>query len=386
MRVPDGTPSGVALSAVARVHGGILAASPEDARLFHLPGGRAFRVELDSRRVELDGVWIWLSVPVSRTNGVWRLNRTDIERIVNPLIRPGPYLAAGGGDLARVVLDPGHGGIDSGAVSSSGLEEKTLTLKIARRVRDRLKAAGVRAILTREDDVFVSLEERSRIAAEAQPSVFVSIHLNAASSPGAQGVETYVLTCAGCASTNARDLAPSDRHAAQKGNRWDGGNTVLGYALQRRMILETGAEDRGLRRARFQVLKGAAYPAALVECAFLTNGREVRRLEDEAYLATLARAIALGILDFRDKTLQARLMGRFLVPDIPAYFWDPLGRRHSGVRVQEGASDPRIESRKPRNQGDLPASGPVFEPALLLPIADARDRNSVPVKIFLKIK
>jgi N-acetylmuramoyl-L-alanine amidase len=326
-RVPGGPPEGVALSAVAGSHGWILEASAEDARQFRLPCGRSLRVELDSRRVEVDGVRVWLAVPASRTNGVWRLHAMDVSRSLLPLMRPVAHLAAGREDLSTVLLDPGHGGVDSGAVSPGGLEEKTLTLKIARRVRDRLKAAGVRVLLTREDDAMVSLEERSRMAEAIRPVAFVSLHLNAAPSSGAQGVETYVLTCAGGASTNARDPAPSGHYPAHAGNRRDSANAVLGFALQRRLVLETGAEDRGLRRARFQVLKSSTLPAALVECGFLSNGREARQLGEDAYLATLSRAIALGILDFREQSIRARRLAPFLVPDAPVFPWDFLIRR-----------------------------------------------------------
>lgn len=327
LRVPAGPPEGIALSAVARSQGWILDPSPEHARQFRLPYGRSLRVELDSRRMELDGVLVWLAVPASRTNGAWRLHATDAARAIFPLMRPVAHLAAGREDLSAILLDPGHGGMDSGAVSPGGLEEKDLTLKIARRVRDRLKAAGVRVLLTREDDTQVPLEERNRMAEAIRPAAFVSLHLNAAPSSGAQGVETYVLTPAGCASTNARDPEPSARYAAAAGNRRDGENAILGYAIQRRLVLETGAEDRGLRRARFHVLKNSTVPAALVECGFLSNGGEARRLGDDAYLATLARAIALGILDYRDQCVRARRLAPYLVPDAPVFPWDFLLRR-----------------------------------------------------------
>lgn len=333
-RVPAGSPEGVELAAVARSYGWILEAAPADTRQFRLPQGRILRLELDSRRIVLDGVQIWLAVPVSRTNGVWRLSATDVLRSIRPLMRPVAHLAAGREDLSTVLLDPGHGGVDSGAVSSGGLEEKTITLKIARRVRDRLKAAGVRVLLTREDDTMVSLEDRSRMAAELRPAVFVSVHLNAAPSSGAQGVETFALTCAGHASTHALDPSPSGRYPPLAGNRRDGENAVLGYALQRRLVLETGAEDRGLRRARFQVLKASTVPAALVECGFLSNGREARQLGDEAYVATLVRALALGILDFREQSVRARSLAPYLIPDAPVFPWDCLIRREPGPAAE----------------------------------------------------
>jgi len=298
----------VSLAAVARENGLILTSREENGLVFESRQRSPFQIQLDSRRVQVEGTWVWLSRPVLRMDSGWMMSRTDAVRIVGPLLQPRKPLAKIPGDWATVVIDPGHGGVDSGAVSPGGVEEKTVTLMVAQRVRDRLQAAGVHVVMTRESDEYLDLDQRAKIAETAHPFAFVSIHLNAAPSSSAKGIETYVLTCEGQASTNARDISPAARYAAERGNRWDAANRILGYSLQQQLVRKTGAEDRGLRSARFQVLKTAGYPAALVECAFLSNGREGKQLRDEGYLATLAESIALGIVNFRAEELRARLL------------------------------------------------------------------------------
>ena len=260
----------------------------------------------DGRRATFRGTQMWLQAPLQRPHGHWAMARVDADTLLAPLLRPHRRLVHR--HVRVVVLDPGHGGADSGAIGPNGLLEKDVVLDIARQTRTRLEAANLRVHLTREDDRFVELAERTRIAARLQADLFVSIHANGFEEPGVSGVETFVLSKAGFPSTNSAGARPSARYQAAPGNAHDEANTLLGFYLQRRLLQESRSRDRGLRHARFLVLKDAPCPAALVECGFLTHAQEAERLGDPAYRARLARAIALGILDVVNETHRARLL------------------------------------------------------------------------------
>jgi N-acetylmuramoyl-L-alanine amidase len=211
------------------------------------------------------------------------------------LLSPNDHLRGMGHKV--VVLDPGHGGRDSGARSLAGRREKDFTLDLAGRVRLRLVHAGIEVRLTRANDRALPLSERCRRAANWDADLFVSIHANQAANRGAHGIETYVLPAPGYPSTS--NAEPGERAAAAyAGNRYNAANTVLGYNLQRRLLKETHAADRGLKRARFVVLREAPCPAALVECGFLSHAGEANRLASDAYRERLAEGLSNGITDY----------------------------------------------------------------------------------------
>jgi len=172
-----------------------------------------------------------------------------------------------------VVVDAGHGGRDPGALGAGGVCEKDITLAIARRVA--LEAAGypnLCIVLTRADDTFIELKQRLAIARAAHAGAYVSIHLNAASDPEAQGAETY----------------PS-------GNKSHGAASLkLAQALQSALVAASGERDRGVRRASFYI-DSAAMPAALVEVGFITRKAEAKSLQDPAVQQRIAVAILNAI-------------------------------------------------------------------------------------------
>jgi len=262
--------------------------------------------ESASRRMSLMDVQVWLQYPVARMRGRWAIHQSDAELLIDPILRPYRYLGQRGSGV--VVLDAGHGGRDGGAESVvHGWAEKDLALDIARRVRECLPRESWTVRMTRDSDVFIELEERARIAARWQPDVFISIHCNSGPDPQANGIETYILTKAGAASTNVREPAPASWCRFLPGNHHDAASAVLGFALQRRMLRGTEAQDRGLRHARFAVLRDAPCAAALVECGFLSNAAEARRLADPDYRDRIARAIAQAIMDYGAAVQKARL-------------------------------------------------------------------------------
>ena len=246
------------------------------------------------RRTEVNGSTVWLNAIAepAGTSDLLKLDARDVREVLRPLLRPPPAPE----HPLRVMLDPGHGGEDSGAVSARpAIEEKDLVLDLALRIGKLLEEAGLVVGYTRRDDTFLSLDERTATASVWRADAFVSLHANFADNRQASGPETYVLPFAGYAPTGGDQRISSK---TRNGNRHDIGNTLLGYSIHRRLPGRRGECDRGLRRARFQVLRQAGCPAVLVEVGFLSNAVEARLLASGWFRGKLARAVADGILDY----------------------------------------------------------------------------------------
>jgi N-acetylmuramoyl-L-alanine amidase len=175
-----------------------------------------------------------------------------------------------GGVIMKIVIDPGHGGKDPGAVGPSGLKEAHVNLQVALKVAEKLRKAGVEVKLTRTNDVFVDLQPRCDIANSFNADYFVSIHCNAAGTPQAHGTETYCY-------------------------KFGGKGEVLAKAIQAELIAVTGRADRGVKTANYYVLRRTNMPAALIELAFISNLEEERLLASVDYQEKCALAIAKGI-------------------------------------------------------------------------------------------
>lgn len=254
----------------------------------HLYAGR--------RNVMLDDVSVWLHLPPrdASTNDLRDITRADFETVLYPVLsatsKPPAHL--------RIIIDAGHGGDDHGACSTSpapAVLEKDVALDIARQVSRRLKDAGHEVWLTRSTDTFVTLPDRPRIAESHKAQVFVSIHVNSSlTNPQACGAETYVLPSPGFVGTAEHVHTVLEPCA---GNREDSRNALLGFALQHRCAPLTSM-DRGLKRARYLVLRDAPCPAALIECGFLSNSNDAAHLAQAGYRTELAEHIAAGIQDY----------------------------------------------------------------------------------------
>jgi len=245
----------------------------------------------DSRELRVADIMVWLHEPMIRVRGHWAIREGDALNVVDPIIRPYEYLRHSGSRV--VVLDPGHGGQDTGAKGKRGVEEKRAVLDIARRVRSHLSAAGLTVYMTREGDRFIELEERARMAKRQGADLFVSIHLNSAASTTAQGVETFVLAAPGFSST-----AGGGGSGAVPGNQYGPASSQLGFQVHRSMVGIPGVIDRGLKRARFIVLRNAPCAAVLVECGFVSHSEEERKFKLESYREEVARGIAKGIMNY----------------------------------------------------------------------------------------
>ena len=196
-----------------------------------------------------------------------------------------------------VVVDAGHGGHDGGAVAN-GVIEKNLSLDIAGRLKKELEAAGVRVVMTRSDDSFLSLDERAALAGMHQAAAFVSVHLNTdGEGSGAEGIETYFAEAKGL---SARQLVPEGQ------GRGEGDSAEFAKVVQRVVCGATRAENRGIKARDYAVVARAACPAVLVECGFITSSSESVRLKQAGYRDKVADGIARGVVLF----LQTREMKR----------------------------------------------------------------------------
>lgn len=218
----------------------------------------------------------------------------------------------------KIVIDPGHGGKDPGALGVGGAVEKDIVLAIGLQLRDRLQAAGLDVVLTRDTDVFIPLEERTARANAEQADLFVSVHGNASSNAHLAGVETYYLN-------NTNDRATIRLAEMENGLRSMTGSgrshdvafilsdliqsykidesVALAEHLQKAVVAGIGAHgwkanDLGVKRGPFYVLVGAGMPCVLVEVAFLTNQEEGTHLAQPAYQQAIADGLLRGIQRF----------------------------------------------------------------------------------------
>jgi len=219
--------------------------------------------------------------------------------------------------IKKIVIDPGHGGKDPGAISPSGLKEKDIVLQVALLVAGRLREnPSYRVILTRDRDIFVPLEERTAIANANEADLFLSIHVNAAPNRQAKGIETYVLNL-----TNDQEAmrlaALENASSARQINQLQSilldlmhnskltESVKLAEIVQEEMVSGLGRiqpeiNNLGVKKAPFVVLIGAQMPAILTEIGFLSNEKEEARLRDARYLAGLAEHITSGISRYAD--------------------------------------------------------------------------------------
>lgn len=288
----------VAVTDVMRVFG--LKAQALPARAYVLSSQHArVRFALDSREAEVQGVKYWLNSAPALKGGVVWFPAVDVVKTLDPLLRR-TGLAANG-TVRTIVLDPGHGGEDQGARSRGGMLEKHLTLDVARRIEAMLEENGHRVLLTRRDDRFIPLDQRSAFARANRADLFISVHFNSAQpSTEPAGAETYCLTPAGARSTSDKKgvLTKSD-YIPQSANRFDNDNVILAHHIQQSLVARAGAVERGVKRARFEVLKELNCPGVLVECGFLSSPSEARRISQASYRQQLAAAIAAGVAGYR---------------------------------------------------------------------------------------
>ena len=255
--------------------------------------------EKNSVTAEINGVKVALSFPVALDKqGIFYVARFDLAKTIEPLIfSPAPARRK----ISTICIDPGHGGKDPGK-QVGGHDEKYYTLLLAGELRRQLLAAGFKVVLTRERDQFVDLSRRPEIANRRGADLFVSLHFNATDIGRNEvaGPQTYCITPVGASSTDAEGRGAG--HAPTIANRAETKSLLLAYQVHRALVKSLGVPDRSVRRALFEVLRGALMPAILIEGGYMTNPSEARKIYNDAYRHQMAAAIVRGILNYQKDT------------------------------------------------------------------------------------
>jgi N-acetylmuramoyl-L-alanine amidase len=219
--------------------------------------------------------------------------------------------------IGKIVIDPGHGGHDTGTIGPNGLLEKELVLDVSRRLGKLLSARlGAQVIYTRRDDTFIPLETRTSIANQEQADLFVSVHANSSHDPDARGVETYYLNFT--SSPEALEVAARENAASDKSIH-ELQDLVKKIALKEKIeesrefasdvqgalhtglaIKNPGERNRGVKKAPFVVLIGANMPSILAEISFISNPGDERRLRTPEYRQRIAESLYRGISRYVD--------------------------------------------------------------------------------------
>jgi N-acetylmuramoyl-L-alanine amidase len=256
---------------------------------------KRFSFKLNSGEAQLNGIRIWLNAaPIEFQNSIL-ISEIDVRKTLDPILRPWAIQKR---KVKTIMIDPGHGGEDMGTEGYRGTKEKRYSLDLAGRVEKRLRTAGFKTLMTRRTDTYISLEDRSELTNSSEADLFVSIHFNSAKpNSQANGIETYALTPAGLYSTGSiRKRLGLGNFSAEPGNRFDRQNMLLAYSVQQKITEQISTvEDRGVKYARFFVIKATERPSILVESGFLSNPTEEKRIMSEGYRDTLAQAIVEGI-------------------------------------------------------------------------------------------
>ena len=267
--------------------------------LMRLEGGSTrIEIEADKRDAEFNGRRVLLGEPAVFSGSSLYISRIDAEKLFAPLLNPDGPFSTPVPAVRVIAIDAGHGGQDTGTQNKAlKLNEKTFTLDVALRLRALLLKQGYKVVMTRADDRFVPLPERAEISNKAGADLFISIHFNSVEGASTVfGTETYAMTPQYQRSTST---SPTEKDpgavVAYPGNRNDAWNVVLGYCIQNQLLKKLDSEDRGLKRARFAVLRLVAAPAVLVESGYLSNLAEARKICTAAYRDDIAEGIATGI-------------------------------------------------------------------------------------------
>lgn len=230
-----------------------------------------------------------------------------------------------GGGLRKIVLDPGHGGKDPGAIGSTGIAEKDVVLAVAKKLARRLKTElGVQVVLTRHDDRFVPLEDRTALANNENADLFISLHVNASPNGEARGIETYYLdntTDEAAIRLAARENGTSRRNISDlqfilsdmTQNMKLEDSITLAHRLQGALIggmskVSAEVKDLGVKKALFHVLVGARMPSVLVEMLFITNRAEANMMSQESNQDALVESLFEGIQKFGETNLMAKTL------------------------------------------------------------------------------
>jgi N-acetylmuramoyl-L-alanine amidase len=256
-------------------------------------GPRSLRGQAGSVEFFINNLKFNLSYPVVEYAGKLCVSRMDLVKVIEPVLRPSKIQGAEA--VNTIVLDPGHGGHANGAYSPFG-HEKTFALDVANRARILFQQAGFKVHMTRSTDTFVSLEDRVRFANRFRDALFVSIHFN--SGGAGTGLETYTLAPRGVPSMMADGPRVSDLQPCP-GNVRDAENIALATAMHAALVVRSKMYDRGIKRARFVVIRDITIPGVLIEGGFLSNSYDAKLIATPEYRQQMATSIFQAVQNYR---------------------------------------------------------------------------------------
>lgn len=299
-------------------------------KTFEVRGGsRSLKGELNSKEFSINNIKFNLSYEIREADGHFCLSRMDLTKLLEPVLRP--QKIKGTEEVRTIVLDAGHGGHDNGAWSPYG-HEKQFTLDVVLRTKKLLEAQGYRVVLTRASDTFVPLYDRANIANRQKNALFISVHFN--SGGAGTGLETYTLAPRGVPSMMADGPSVSDL-VPQPGNVNDAENMALATATHAALVVRSRLYDRGIKRARFVVIRETTIPAVLIEGGFLSHSFDAKVIATPEYRQQMAGAIVTAVNNYR------RAIGQ-----------------PSQAVVQESGSQPRVRINSdavgPRSEASVP--------------------------------
>lgn len=344
-----------------------------------LQGPRA-RVEVAGpRELLVNGVKQCLSFPLVVDNNQALISRFDLAKTLDPVLRPNaiPELRA----FKTVVLDAGHGGSDRGANSATGGLEKDYTLDVIQNVKRQLLAKGYQVKMTRDADAFIPLEGRAQQANEEPDAIFVSVHFNSAADGGAaNGFEVFAMTPRGALSTG--DSVPTlDALKELPGNAVDSASLALATCVQHSLLGHIPQFDRGVKRARFVVLKLNKLPAVLVEGGFLTHPTESQRINEAAWRQKLAESIVVGVDSYKqvaEKRAMPRLLADYRMEQLPL-----AGRMVDPNTIAPAQASPGVLPTSNATSPGAPATPAAMPPPqTAAPEANAPDSLANPAPII----
>jgi len=263
-----------------------------------------------------------LSDPERIVVDIFKNESTEEKIKETATVQPTQKIKVGSGEKGDkiIIIDPGHGGSDPGAIGPSGLRESEITLKIALELEKLLKGAGIPTYLTRNENKFISLEERTNFANKKNGFIFISLHANSAARnrPSATGIETFVLSSK-YIGASAKDVADRENRASRTHPEVDSDLALiiadleesaniqysldLAEIVQKKLVDVLKLKNRGVKQAPFVVLKGANMAAVLVELAFISNSQEEKLLKSDEFNLKAAQALFDAIKYYTENTL-----------------------------------------------------------------------------------
>lgn len=248
---------------------------------------------IHKRAISIDGIKVHLGYPIAYKNSALYMSKHDYNNVIAPILTP--QMFKNKPQLKRIVIDPGHGGRDVGAIhSSKRIYEKDLTLDLAKRLKRHLQKQGYHVTLTRNSDIYIPLKKRPALANQVNADLFISLHFNGSKSSKVQGIETFTYTPNGQPSTGKRQSTYSDKATSQanKNAPW---NMLLSFYVQRELVRTLKRPDRGCKHARFSVLRTLDCPGVLIEGGFITHAGEGKVIKQSHYREKIAQSISQSI-------------------------------------------------------------------------------------------